>query len=201
MVKNTAVFLCLIIVFLAFQSFKGEAAFDCLTLNTNSSQADRNFCKKELSLIEAELAKLLKLQKEQQKQTGTLAGDVSYLTSQINALKAKIKARSLVIAQLKVAITEKVFAISSLNEKIEREHESIAQLIRNTNEFDNETLIHLMFSDESISDFYSDLESYASIKRAVKESVDQIRGIKTETETQKKDLETKQNAETDAKAE
>ncbi|OGI76107.1 hypothetical protein A3C67_00445 [Candidatus Nomurabacteria bacterium RIFCSPHIGHO2_02_FULL_42_19] len=201
MVKNTAVFLCLIIVFLAFQSFKGEAAFDCLTLNTNSSQADRNFCKKELSLIEAELAKLLKLQKEQQKQTGTLAGDVSYLTSQINALKAKIKARSLVIAQLKVAITEKVSAISSLNEKIEREHESIAQLIRNTNEFDNETLIHLMFSDESISDFYSDLESYASIKRAVKESVDQIRGIKTETETQKKDLETKQNAETDAKAE
>jgi membrane-bound lytic murein transglycosylase B len=62
-------------------------------------------------------------------------------------------------------------------------------------------LIHLLLSDRSLSTFYSDLESYASIKQAVKISVDQIRNIKVETETQKKDLENKQNAETDAKVE
>jgi membrane-bound lytic murein transglycosylase B len=126
---------------------------------------------------------------------------VDYLTSQINALKAKIKARSLAIAQLKVNIVEKTNTIISLNNKIDREHESLAQLLRNTNEFDEGTILHLVLSDDSISNFYSDLESYASIKQAVKASADKIRGIKDQTEVVKKDLEQKQNAQIDAKAE
>ena len=176
-------------------------AFDCLTLTTSSNQSDKDFCRSELAQIEAQLTDLLAKQKEQQKQTGTLKGDVTYLTAQINALKTKIKARALVIAQLKVSIKEKVNRIKSLNSKIDREHESLAQLLRNTNDFDNENLIHLILSDDSVSQFYSDLESYDSIKKAVKASVDIINGVKTETEVQKKDLEVKQNAETDAKAE
>jgi len=178
-----------------------HSAFDCLTLTSSSSEKDKNYCKGELAEIEAELARLLDMQKEQQKKTGTLVGDVNYLTSQINALKAKIKARSLVIAQLKVAIVEKVSTIKKLDKRIERQHESLAQLIRNTNDFDNGTLVHLMLSDESLSDFYSDFESYSSIQEAVQQSVNEIRGIKTETEVEKKDLEVKQNAETDAQAE
>ena len=72
-----------------------EASFDCLTLNNSSSQADKDFCRKELSQIEAQLADLLNKQKAQKKQTGTLKGDVNYLTSQINALKTKVKAREI----------------------------------------------------------------------------------------------------------
>ena len=78
-----------------------------MTLTTSSSQADKDYCRIELVQIEAQLIELLNKQKEQQKNTGTLMGDVNYLTSQINALKTKIKARALVIAQLKVSINEK----------------------------------------------------------------------------------------------
>ncbi|MBI3305596.1 lytic murein transglycosylase [Candidatus Nomurabacteria bacterium] len=195
----------LFVVFIAilgsFFSFRINAAFDCLSLTTSSSQADKDYCRSELADIEAELERLLNQQKEQQKQTGTLKGDVDYLTSQINALKAKIKARALVIAQLKVDIKEKTSKIESLQKKIEREHESLAQLLRNTRERDEDTLVHLVLGEESISGFYSDFESYASIKEAVNKSVNTIRGVKTETEVAKKDLELKQDAETDAKAE
>ena len=59
----------------------------------------------------------------------------------------------------------------------------------------------LVLSDDSISNFYSDLESYNSIKQAVKNSVDIINGVKVQTEVAKSDLEKQQNAETDAKAE
>lgn len=203
MVKKTVVFIFLVFCFVLFNAVEVDkaSAFDCLTLNSSSSESDKNYCRNELAQIEAQLAELLNKQKAQQKQTGTLKGDVDYLTSQINALKAKIKARGLVIAQLKVSIKEKVNKIDSLNEKIDREHVSLSQLLRNTNEFDNENMVHLILSDEGISSFYSDFESYASIKQAVQDSVDKIRGVKTETEVQKKDLEKKQNAETDAKAE
>ncbi len=201
MLKKVVVFSILIIIFTYFRPFRSEAAFDCLKITTSSYQSEKDYCKDELAQIEKELADLLELQKQQQQQTGTLTGDVNYLTSQINALKAKVKARSLAIAQLKVSITEKVNKIESLSDKIEREHESLAQLLRNTNQFDNENIVHLILSDDSISNFYSDLESYASIKQAVKASTDVIRGIKTETEVAKTDLEKKQDAETDAKAE
>ena len=193
MARKSIVFVCLLGflgIFSNFSVLKARAAIDCLTVKTTSSQADKDYCKKELAQIEAELAQLLEKQKEQQKQTGTLTGDVNYLTSQI-----------LAIAQLKVDINNKISKIGTLSEKIAREHESLAQLIRNTNEFDNENVVHLILSDASISDFYSDFESYASIKEAVKASVDEIRGVKTETEAEKQDLEKKQDAETDAKVE
>jgi membrane-bound lytic murein transglycosylase B len=58
-----------------------------------------------------------------------------------------------------------------------------------------------LLADQSLSSFYSDLESYASIKEAVKKSVDELLGIKSLTEAEKKDLEARQNKETDAKVE
>lgn len=188
-------------VFMPIFAQKADAAFDCLTLKTSSNQSDKDYCRNELAQIEKELADLINKQKEQQKTTGTLKGDVNYLTSQINALKTKIKARALVITQLKINIAEKVNTIQSLSEKIAREHESLAQLIRNTNESDEQTIVHLILSDNSISNFYSDLESYASIKQAIKASVDIINGVKAQTEVAKSDLQKKQDAETDAKAE
>ena len=196
--KVTIIFLIAVSLLLVNSAF---SAVDCLKITTSSSEADKNYCKKELAQIEAELAQLLKKQQEQQKNTGTIQGDVNYLTSQINALKTKIKARSLAIAQLKVSIKEKTSRIESLEEKIKRQYESIAQLLRNTNEFDGENIMHLILSDSSVSDFYSDLESYASIKKAVKIAVDELRGIKTLTEAEKKDLEVKQDKETDVRAE
>lgn len=194
-------FLCISIFSLILNPYPTKAAFDCMTLNTTSSDQDKEYCKKELVQIEAQLADLLAKQKDQQKTSGTLKGDVNYLNSQIKALTTKVKARSLKIASLKADIGKKISTLQTLSQKIQREHESLAQLIRNTNEYDQEHLIHLVLSDNSVSNFYSDLESYSSIKIAVQNSINEILGIKTETEVQKKDLENKQNAETDARAE
>ena len=201
MAKKPLVFILVLILSFSVSFKNTHAAFDCLTLTTASSQSDKDYCRIELGNIEAELADLLNKQTEQQKNTGTLTGDVKYLNAQINALKTKVKARALVIAQLKVSIKEKSKKIEGLSEKIENQYESLGQLIRNTNDFDNENLVHLLLSDANLSDFYGDLESYSSLKQAIKVSVDEIKGIKTDTETEKKDLEKKQNAETDAKVE
>jgi membrane-bound lytic murein transglycosylase B len=201
-IKNTViVFVVAIFIFFGFETHKVHSAFDCLTLTANSSQSDRDYCQNELNQIEVELTRLLDLQKQQQKNTGTLTGDVNYLTSQINALKTKIKARALVVAQLKVNITEKVKTINTLSDEIDRNLESLAQLIRKANKFDDENMVQIILSDESLSGFYGDLESYISIGQAVKDSVDIINGVKKQTEGAKQDLEKKQSAEIDAKAE
>lgn len=203
MTRNTVIVFLFVIFSFYFFNLKGEKvlAVDCGVSSTIVSESDKSYCQNELNKLLKEQAELEAQLKEQGKKTGTLKGDVTALTAQINALKAKVKSRTLVIAQLKNSIKQKVSAISSLSQKIEREHESLAQLLRNTNEFDNENIVHLILSDSTISSYYNDLESYASIKQAVKDSVEKITGIKVETEVQKKDLEVKQDAELDAKAE
>lgn len=203
MTRNTVIVFLFVILSFYFLNLKGHIALavDCSSSSSIVTQADKDYCQNELNQIEAQLADLLKKQQDQQKQSGTLKGDITLLTTKINALKTKIKSRTLVIAQLKNSIKEKVSTITSLSQKIDREHESLAQLLRNTNEFDNENIIYLILSDSSISNYYSDIESYASIKQAIKASVDKINGLKVETEVQKKGLEVKQNAEIDAKAE
>ncbi len=198
MIRFVIVFLFIFSFLLPFNSLR---AFDCLSLTPNSTQAQKDQCRKELADIEAQLADLLKKQNDQKKQTGTLQGDVNYLNSEINALRKKIQARSLAISQIKVSINEKNNKIVSLEERIEKEHRTLAQLIRHTNEYDNENIIHLVLSDESLSEFYSSLESYSSLKQAIKRSVDEVRGVKSQTEVEREELEKKRNAELDAQAE
>ena len=96
----------------SFSVRKAYADFDCLTLNTSSTPADKTYCENQLNQIEAELNTLLAEQAAQQQQTGTLKGDVDYLNAQINALKAQIQAQSLVIAQLGVDIVYKTNTIT-----------------------------------------------------------------------------------------
>ncbi|MCF7834409.1 MAG: lytic murein transglycosylase [Candidatus Pacebacteria bacterium] len=194
----------ILIVLVLSGTIKTQKVFgfvDCLKITPASSEADKNYCKNELAKIEAELAELLEKQKVQQKQTGTLKGDVTYLNSQINALQTKIKSRAIAIAQLRISINEKVNKLESLSEKIKREHGHLAELIRNTNEFDNDNFLYLVLSDDTVSDFFSNVESYASIRKAVRDSIDKIRGVRRDVEVEKKGLEEKQNAETDAKVE
>ncbi|MEK7572489.1 MAG: hypothetical protein AAB493_01375 [Patescibacteria group bacterium] len=202
MIRKTVIAFFVFILLLTFGIPKVSFAFDCVKdLNDNSSFDQKQFCQNELNQLLSQVAVFESQLAEQVKQTGTITGDVNYLTNQINALKTKIKSRTLAIATLKVSINEKSKKIKTLSEKIESEKESLAQLLRNTNEADNENFIHLIFSDKTLSGFYSDLESYASIKEAIKKSVEIITGIKIETEVQKADLQKKQDAEADAKAE
>ncbi|MFA5751407.1 MAG: lytic murein transglycosylase [Candidatus Paceibacterota bacterium] len=201
--KNTGIFsfIILIMIFGSFSIPNAYSFVDCLKINQNSPESEKNYCRQELARLDAELVDLFLKLEEQKKQTGTIQGDVNYLNAQINALQTKIKARSLAIAQLKISINEKVNKIGSLASKIEREHGLLAGLIRNTNEFDNENLTHLIFSEKGLSDFYSSVLSYSSLRKAIKNSIDVIKGVKTETESEKKSLEEKQNAETNAKVE
>ncbi|MCH7902703.1 hypothetical protein IIC68_03035, partial [archaeon] len=52
-------------------------------------------------------------------------------------------------------IKGKEAAIGSLNEKLERQKESLAQLIRKTNEIDDFTIVEIVLANKNISDFSS----------------------------------------------
>ncbi len=166
-----------------------------------NAQADKARLEAELASLEKEIAAKQKQLEAQKGQSTSISRDIAILTSQIEKSKLDIKSKNLTIQKLGGEITQKNKTIQSLSTKIENEKKSLAQMIRKEREIGELPLLALILSKESISDVYGDIDTFSSIKRGIQESVDQIRGIKRNTEVEKKTLEQKKNAETDAKME
>jgi hypothetical protein len=163
------------------------------------AQADKARLESELSSLENEIAQKQKELSAQKGQSVSLSRDISILTTQIKKSKLDIQSKNLTITKLGGEITQKSKKILSLNIKIETEKDSLAQLIRKEREIDDKSILALILSQDSISDAYGDIDAFASIKRDIKKSVDEILGVKTETESEKKTLEIQKNQETDVK--
>ncbi|MDQ5901628.1 MAG: 2 protein [Patescibacteria group bacterium] len=170
------------------------------------SFANAQLSPEERARLETELAQLEKEIKEQEtilagqkNKSASLQRDIELLRARIDASKKKIAQKDIQIKKIGSEIKNKNQTIEQLNGDIEDGKQSLAQLIKKTHEMDYMTFAHAILSSESISDFYGDIDSYASLKKSVQDSVNEIRGVKVETETVKKQLEEKQVEEIDAK--
>lgn len=136
-----------------------------------------------------------------QGQGKTLNGDIKLLNANIEKATLNIKAKNLQISQLSQGITEKSRTVRTLSQKLEAERQSLAQLIRKTNELDQASLTEMLFSNEDLSSFFLDLDSFDALRAGLKNSSDALKSAKSETEAAQAALEEKQQKEMDAKAE
>jgi len=166
-----------------------------------NAQADKARLEAELVNLEQEIAAKQKELDSQKGQSVSISRDISILTSQIAKSKLDIKAKGLIIQKLGGEINVKNKQIEALSTKIEKEKESLAQLIRKERQIDNISIVSLILSQDNISDAYGDIDAFASIKRSIQASVNEIRGVRVLTELEKKNLEEKKNQETDTKYE
>ncbi len=165
-----------------------------------SATEDRAVLEAQLADLQAQIAQKTELLKSQQGESLSIQREINILKTKIDKAKLDIKAKNLTIKKLGGEITERKDKIESLLEKIDREKESLAQLVRKSDEYEERNLVHLILSKDTVSSFYEDLNSFTTLKGSIKKSVDTIRGVQAETETEKQLLEEKQNQEQDAKA-
>ena len=164
-----------------------------------NAQADRARLEKELANLENEIAAKQKELSSQKGQSTSLSRDIAILTTQIKKSKLDIQAKGLVIKKLGGEIVEKSKTINILNTRIDNIKESLAQLIRKDREIDNKSVLALVLSKSTISEAYGDIDTFSSLKKSISKSVDEIRGVKSETEIEKSILEQKKNQEVDTK--
>ncbi len=155
--------------------------------------------RKELAKTELEIEQWTGVLNEKRKETGSIKRDAEILAAKIEQAKLVIKAKNLTIQTLGKDISQKEKTIGDLNNKIERGKDSLSQLIRKANEMDSFSIAEVALSDKDISEFFSDVDSYGSIKRSLHELFKEIRETKNQTEAEKVALGTKRNQETDAK--
>src|SRR3989344_8630313 len=163
-------------------------------------QAQEAQWRAELAATEAEIAKWQAELNKTKQGTASLQGEGSKLQAKINEAKAFIRQRQIQIEQLTRDIGEKTRVISELEAKINRGKESLASIIRATNEIDSYSLPEVILSNENISEFFTDVDSYNTIKLSLKEEFDAVRNLQDLTATEREALDAKRDAEADRKA-
>jgi len=122
------------------------------------------------------------------------------LNAKIKQAQAFIKQRNVAIAKLDVSIKEKANTIVGLEKQIDKGRESLAQLLRKTNQIDEFSLTEVILSNQDISEFFSDIDSFQIIKRSLAELFIKIRDTKNLTEKEKEALAKQQDQQQDQKA-
>ncbi len=153
----------------------------------------------ELQQTEADIAKWQSILDSTKANTKSLKGEAAILTAKINQAKAFIKQKNIEIAKLEKDIEAKNEHIQTLQEKINTGHDSLAQLLRKTNEIDNFTLPEVVLSRTNLSDFFSDVQTFQSVNRSLDDLFIQIRGLQSQTEQEKAALDKQKDKETDTK--
>lgn len=154
----------------------------------------------ELAELEKEIEAQQSILREQQRNSTSIERDVAILTAQINEAKLKIRAKNIAISNLSEDISSKNQTITILEERIARGKESLGQVIRKTNEIDSFSLTEIVLSNQNLSEFFVDIDSFNTVKRSLNALFEEIRDTQEQTAKEREALTEKQRAEIDAKA-
>lgn len=192
-------FLCLSILLLPLsaQRVQAQAADPCTTNVIGKSDAQ---LQQDLDACNAEITRLQGVLDNTKKNTANYANEVARLTALINTAQANIKAKTVAIANLSTHISEKEKSISDLETRIENDTQSVAGLVRKTNEIDNFSVAEAVLSGKDLSSFFVDMDTYSSTRFALLALVNNLRDNKTEAEVQKQELSKQKDSESAAKA-
>lgn len=165
------------------------------------SERERAVLQDQYDELQEEIAAQQKILDATRAKKHTLTGDVTALTAQINKAQAEINAKNVQLKQLASNITTKNKVITQLEERIARGHESLASILRQTNQLDDYSAIEVALSSQDVSEFFADVDDFISVKTSMQALFSEIRDTKAQTEEEKAALTATQNKVTDAKYE
>lgn len=161
--------------------------------------AERAALQAQYDELQKEIAAQQQIIKETQAKKNTLQGDVTLLNAKIKAAQSQINAKNIVIKQLSAQIAAKNVVIGQLSNRIARGKESLGSILRQTQMLDDYSIVSVALGSQDVSDFFSDLDAFTSIKTDLRDLFADIRSAKAQTEVEKATLAVKQNQTVDAK--
>lgn len=145
----------------------------------------------DLDQIELEIQKEQNVLDTAKSQHQTLQSQITELDAQIRKTQLQIQAINLTIQQLNSGIGNDNQTLSMLSAKLASEQESLAEIMRQTQVLDDYPATVIALSAGSISDFFKDLDAFASIQSAMSDSFDRIHETSAATQAEKDALEAK----------
>ena len=191
----TLFFICGIAFFVGVPTItNAQTAIDC-----QSTAAQKAQCQADLVQAEAEAKAAQAQLVSAQAESTSLQQAIRVLDAKIKVAQANIKAKNLLIQTLGNDVTQKQSHINNLESHIAKGKETLAQILRKTNEIDANTLPEVILSQSSVTGFFQDLDSFQSVREGLQTTFDQLRTDEAQTTLEKDALDKRINTETDAK--
>jgi peptidoglycan hydrolase CwlO-like protein len=174
----------------------------CTSVSVVSAETDaerRARLERELQSVERDILTQQRLVEDKQAERQTLERDINLIEGQVKKAQLGIQARAIAIEQLSDQIGEKEIVIQILTERLRRQEQSLADLVRKSAALEDFSLVEVLLSKKSFSEFFSEYEQYAAIKKSLNEKLAILHGIKEDTYEQKSLLANKQETEAEMK--
>ncbi len=179
-------------VFFAVQTVWAQTADSANYLPTGvsftSTDSTREKLQAQLDDLEKQILVQQKLLDTTKGQDVSLQREIKLLSGQIDHAKLQIKARDIAMQQLNGGISQKQSTLQTLDSQLQNELESLASILRVKNQIDKTPLVVVALSTRTLSDFFTDTNSFEQINKKLQESFTKIINTKTITQKQKEDL-------------
>lgn len=151
--------------------------------------------------LQKEIEQYQKIIDETRAKANTIQGDVTILDTQIKKAQAEINQRTASINTLASTINQKSKTIATLESRLEDGRASLAKLLREKSQSDSTSLVVLALAEGSLTEFFTNSDRIDSIDQSLQEKFDELRGVKSKTQTEKEALARQQASQLDAKKE
>ena len=151
--------------------------------------------------LQKEIEQYQKIIDDTRAKANTIQGDVTILDTQVKKAQAEINQRTSTINTLASTINQKSKTIATLESRLEDGRASLAKLLREKSYGDNASLVVLALSGGTLTDFFANADRIDSIDQGLQEKFNELRGVKTQTQSEKEALAKQQSAQLDAKKE
>jgi peptidoglycan hydrolase CwlO-like protein len=159
--------------------------------NTNSG-ADkterRQELRSELEQVQAEIDNQEQRLNEKRQERRSLERDVEILEAEIEKAQLNIRQKDIRINNLESEIAEKENRIGNLSGQISNLEESLAELVRRRARVSDMSLVTMAFSNQSVSDFFSDIDAVESLNDSIQTRFADLRSTQENLSEEKDSL-------------
>jgi murein DD-endopeptidase MepM/ murein hydrolase activator NlpD len=173
MKKSTPIFLFLLL--LLFASPSAHSKISQLKEQINKKSQEIEVIEKEIEKYQNEIDKILKEKRTLKNQISRLRKTTGKLKAEINLTQQKINNSSFIIEKLGLEIQEK-------NKQINNKKDSLAEIIRELNEEESQSLLEILLAHNSLSDFFANIERMEYLQKDINYGLEELRSLKTEME-------------------
>lgn len=123
-----------------------------------------------------------------QNKAKSLQTEISTLDNEANKAELEIKRIDLIIQRLTIKIREKETSIRQVEQVVDLEKTSLAELIREISKYDDVSVLEIILKKGQLSDFLSELNSLENFQNQMQEALNKIYNLKADTEKEKTTL-------------
>jgi len=148
--------------------------------------------KKEIEEIEAQISKYKSSIRDKQQQTTNLNNQLEILDEQIARTELEVKKIQTQINQISLEIELNQKNIEETENKIQTLRTQMAEFIRTINRNEDKSYLEIVILYDSLSDFFNQIAYLENMQSDLKVSLDQIKILKNELDTEKINLHTRE---------